>query len=116
MTNNLLAHINRKNDMYREWKSTSNNEEYENKKINFKTFDKIVTEEIKNAKHLYYFDTFTSHKNNIKKTWKTIDETLNRGKRRTQFPNKFTIDNKSISDHKEIADNFNIFLQILVLN
>ena len=109
MTNNLLAHINRKNDMYREWKSTSNNEEYENKKINFKTFDKIVTEEIKNAKHQYYFDTFTSHKNNIKKTWKTIDETLNRGKRRTQFPNEFTIDNKSIADHKEIADNFNIF-------
>ena len=33
MTNNLLAHINRKNDMYREWKSTSNNEEYENMKI-----------------------------------------------------------------------------------
>ena len=109
MTNNLLAHINRKNDMYREWKSTSNNEEYETKKINFKTFDKIVTEEIKNAKHQYYFDTFTSHKNNIKKTWKTIDETLNRGKRRTQFPNEFTIDNKSITDHKEIADNFNIF-------
>ena len=48
MTNNLLVHINRKNDMYREWKSTSNNEDYENKKINFKTFDKMVTEEIKN--------------------------------------------------------------------
>ena len=109
MTNNLLAHINRKNDMYREWKSTSHNKEYENKKINFKTFDKIVTEEIKNAKYQYYFDTFTSHKNNIKKTWKTIDETLNRGKRRTQFPNKFTIDNKSITDHKEIADTFNNF-------
>ena len=66
MTNNLLPHINRKNDMYREWKSASNNEEYENKKINFKTFDIIVTEEIKNAKHQYYFATFTSHKNNIK--------------------------------------------------
>ena len=29
MTNNLLVRINRKNDMYREWKSTNNNEEYE---------------------------------------------------------------------------------------
>ena len=117
MTNNLLVRINRKNDMYREWKSTNNNEEYEIKKINFKTFDNIITEEIKNAKHQYYFDTFTSHKNNIKKTWKTIDETLNRGKSRTQLPNEFTIDNKSITDHKEIADQFNIFfLQILVLN
>ena len=96
--------------MYREWKSTSNNEEYENKKINFKTFDKIVTEKIKNAKHQYYFDTFTSHKNNIKKTWKTIDETLNKGKRRTQFPNEFTIDNKSITNHKFFL------LQILLLS
>ena len=64
---------------------------------------------MKNAKHQYYFDTFTSDKNNIKKTWTTICETLNRCKRRTQFPNEFTIDNKSITDHKEIADNFNIF-------
>ena len=109
MTNNLLGRINRKNDMYREWKSTNNNEEYEIKKIYFKTFDNIITDEIKNAKHQYYFDTFTIHKNNMKKTWKTIDETLNRGKSRTQFPNKFTIDNKSITDHKEIADQFNIF-------
>ena len=67
MTNNLLANINRKNDMYREWKSTSNNDEYENKKINFKTFDKIVTEEIKKAKRQYFFNTFTSHKNSMKK-------------------------------------------------
>ena len=95
--------------MYRDWKSTSNNDEYENKKINFKSYDKLVTEEIKNAKHQYYFNTFTSHKNNIKKTWETIDETLNRGKSKTQFPNEFIIDNKSITDHKEIADKFNIF-------
>ena len=45
----------------------------------------------------------------MKKTWKIIDETLNKGKSRTQFPNEFTIDNKSITDHKEIADQFNIF-------
>ena len=35
MTNNLLVHINRKNDMYRERKSTSNNDEYENNKNQF---------------------------------------------------------------------------------
>ena len=61
--------------MYRDWKSTSNNVKYENKKIYFKSYDKLVTEQIKNAKHQYYFDTFTSHKNIMKKTWKTIDET-----------------------------------------
>ena len=45
----------------------------------------------------------------MKKTWKTIDETLNIGKSRTQFPNEFITDNKSVTDHKEIADKFNIF-------
>ena len=33
MTINLLVRINRKNDMYREWKSTNNNEEHEIKKL-----------------------------------------------------------------------------------
>ena len=68
-----------------------------------------MIEEIKNAKYQYYFDTFTFHKNNIKITWKTINKTLNRGNSRTQFPNEFTIGNKSITDHKEIADQFYIF-------
>ena len=72
MTNNLLVHSNRKNDMYRDWKYTSTNDEYENKKINFKTYDKLVTKEIKNAKHQYYFNTFTSQKNYIKKHGRNI--------------------------------------------
>ena len=42
MTNNLLVHINRKNDMYRKWKSTSNNEKYEYKKIISKLLIKLL--------------------------------------------------------------------------
>ena len=38
------------------------------KKINFKTFKKIVKEDVKVAKREYYFRTFTSFKNNLKKT------------------------------------------------
>ena len=109
MTNDLLVLINKKNDMYRNWKSTINNEEYENKKVNFKTYDRIVSDGIQNAKHQYYFNTFVSHKNDMKKTWKTIDETLNRGNNKTNFPSEFIVDHKLISDHKEIADNFNVF-------
>ena len=41
----------------------------------------------------------------MKKTWKTIDETLNRGKNKTNFPSEFIVDQKIIADHKEIADN-----------
>ena len=62
MKKNLLALVNKKNDKYRDWKSTNNDIEYEIKKINFKTFEKIVKEDIKVAKREYYFKTFTSYK------------------------------------------------------
>ena len=45
----------------------------------------------------------------MKKTWKTIDETLNRRKNMSKFPSEFMVNNRSIADHKEIADHFKIF-------
>ena len=52
---------------------------------------------------------FTSYKNNLKKTWKTIDEALKKRCNTGKFPTEFIINNKSITDHKEIANQFNIF-------
>ena len=109
MNRELLILINKKNDKYRDWKSTNNDVEYEVKKINFKTFERIVKENIRAAKREYYFKTFTAQKRDMKKTWKTIDETLNRRKNKSKFPSEFIVNNRSITDHKEIADQFNIF-------
>ena len=94
--------------MYRNWKSTINNEEYEYKTVNFEIHDRIVSDGIQNAKHQYYFNTFVSHKIDMKKTLKTIDENLNRGHKKNNFPIEFIVDHKLISDHKEIAHNFNV--------
>ena len=58
----LLSLVNKKNDKYRDWKSTNNDFEYELKKINFKTLERIVKENIKVAKREYYFKTFTDQK------------------------------------------------------
>ena len=109
MNRELLTLINKKNDKYRDWKSTNNDVEYEVKKFNFKTFERIVKENIRAAKREYYFKTFTAQKRDMKKTWKTIDETLNRRKNKSKFPSEFIVNNRSITDHKEIADQFNIF-------
>ena len=113
MNRELLTLINKNNDKYRDWKSTNNDVEYEVKKVNFKTFEKIVKDNIRAAKREHYFKTFTSQKNDIKKTWKTIDETLNRRKNKSKFPSEFIVNNRSIADQKEIADQFNIFFPIL---
>ena len=61
MTSDLLSLINKKNDRYRDWKSTTDNTQYEIKK-KFKTFETIVNNEITAAKSSYYFKTFTAQK------------------------------------------------------
>ena len=44
--------------------STNDIVDYNQKKINFKTFDKNIEE----AKKIYYHTTFSAYKNNFKKT------------------------------------------------
>ena len=109
MNKELLTLINKKNDKYRDWKSTNNDIEHETKKINFKTFERIVKENIKEAKRDYYFKTFTAHKHDLRKTWRTIDDTLNKKSNKSKFPSKFIVNNRTVTDHKKIADEFNIF-------
>ena len=107
MTNELLTLINRKNYLYREWKSTSNDIEYENKKVNFKIFEKIVHNEIKLSQNRYYLNSFTAKKNDMKKTWATINETLNRHRKLNNFPLEFIVNDQSITNTKDIANHFN---------
>ena len=44
----------------------------------------------------------------MKKTCKTIDETLNRRNNKRKFLSEFIVNSRSIADHKEIANQFNI--------
>ena len=54
MTNELLNQINLKNDMYVECKSQSTSIDiYNSRKINFKTFERIVNKNIDTAKKNY---------------------------------------------------------------
>ena len=82
MTKELLQEIVTKNKMYVTWKTTSvNHNNYEQIKQRFKSYEKIVKKDIKEAKQRYFDQIFTAYKNDMKKTWKTINETLNRNKK-----------------------------------
>ena len=94
--------------MYLDWKTKSDTEEiYNNKKVNFKTYERIVNINIKETKKKYYHDTFKNYKNNMKKTWKTISETLGKRKKDTCGPTTVTYNDKVCSKPAEIADAFN---------
>ena len=68
MTSELLKLVVRKNKLYREWKSTTDNNEYQIMQINFKTYERIVKNMIEETKQKYYFDKFTAQKYDMKKT------------------------------------------------
>ena len=80
MSSAFLKSVVHKNKLYRDWKSTTDNNEYQIKQVIFKTYERILNNMIEESKQKYYFDTFSAPKNNMKKTWATIDEKLNRKK------------------------------------
>ena len=53
---------------------------------------------------------FNSNSTNLKKTWQTINESLNRRKKKQDFPQEFKLANGNlVSDPKQIAGAFNDF-------
>ena len=110
MTSELLKLVVRKNKLYREWKSTTDDNEYQIMQTNFKTYERIMKNKIGETKQKYYFDKFThftAEKNDMKKAWATIDETLNRKRRSTEYPVEFFYNNRTTRDLKDIANSFN---------
>ena len=74
ITNELFKQINKKNDKYVDWKTKSiTTEMYNNKKINFKTFEKIVNINIIKTKRSYHHNSFRDYKNSMNKPWKIIN-------------------------------------------
>ena len=108
ITTGLIKSINEKNNLFKKWKKSINNK---NKNGNaalheeYKTKCKILKGAIRRAKQKYYFNSFTKHKGDKKKTWKIINEL--RGKKSENIKASFSIDNERIICRRIIADKFN---------
>ena len=77
---------------------------------NYKTYNKLLKQAIKNAQKNFYQNKFTYANGNIKKNWDVINEILNRKKdKQSTKTNSFLHNNKEITDNKEIANQFNNF-------
>ena len=85
----------------------TNNDLYNTIKTNFKTYKNILRQTIREAKKQYYHRIFFNFKNNIKKTWIAIKETLNRNNKTTKLPSVFYQNNQIIEDPTDLANAFN---------
>ena len=111
ITRAIIKSINEKDKLYKKLLKTPQDcPEFLNIKTNFKTYRCIIRRSIMHAKKDYYKNTFHRYSNDLKKTWKTINDTLNRNKNKKSFPSEFiSSDGNPICDHKTIANAFNDF-------
>ena len=78
--------------------------------LNFKSYKNIIRRTIMHAKQSYYKNIFNTYSTDLKKTWQTINESLNRRKKKQDFPQEFKLANGNVnSDSKQIAEAFNDF-------
>ena len=110
MNNVLLRKINKKDDKYSKLlKIPKTDASYVTKKAEFNEYVKDVKNDIKIAKRNYYFHVFNIHKNNMKQTWRTITETLNKQVNSREIPTKIIHNEETLTDNEEVADCFNSF-------
>jgi hypothetical protein len=92
MTKGMLISIKYRDKMYTKLKSLSTGHPmYIPQKINLQTYNRILKKSIRTAKRNYYFERFDKFKNDMKRTWVTIKEILNKPKAGNELPKYFLI-------------------------
>ena len=100
--------INKKDKLYRTLIQTDTNNTilYERLKTEFNEYRAGLRKTIRKAKRDFYIHIYNRRKNDIKKTWSLINETLNRNLRK-QSTYEFLVDDQMISNPVTIANKFN---------
>ena len=102
--------IKHKDKLYRILKQTCQNDEsYNVFALNLRVYKNILNSAIRKAKRIHYAHLFDLYKTNMRKTWETIKQLLNKNYKQFEFPSTFKINGVHISDKKEIAQQFNNF-------
>ena len=109
ITFGLLKSIEFRDNLYRELKKTPiDRDDYRNKKINLRTYNRIINRSKTYLKKRYYAEKFHQLKNTIKLTWRLINEVLGNNPNKS-ISTKFNINDDCITDQQEIANHFNSF-------
>ena len=102
LTPGLLKSINKKNRLYKQSVRSSS----ESCKLRYKMYKNKLNHLIRTAKRLYYDNRFKGAKNDLKLTWKLINEVINKRKTKSSLPSSFKSEGRTITDPKEVADSF----------
>ena len=110
ITQGLLKSIRYRDQLYKQLRlSNPNSLHYDTLKFNLKTYNLILRKSIISAKQIYYESRFNRIGNDIRRTWKTINEILTKNQTKNKFPKVFNDDGSMIADRENIANKFNVF-------
>ena len=110
ITNSILNSIKFRDKLFLKLKKLNScNELHGHISFNLKSYNKILKKLIRQARIQYYSDQFDRNKSNIRHTWSTIKEILNKCKDKKEFPAFFTIKDEHVTDKTDISNNFNSF-------
>ena len=110
ITQGLLKSIRYRDKLYKQLRlSNPNSLHYDTLKFNLKTYNLILRKSIISAKQIYYESRFNRIGNDIRRTWKTINEILSKNQTKNKFPKVFNDDGSMIADRVNIANKCNVF-------
>ena len=110
ITTGILKSIHIRDKLYAKYRSYKLTDPlYSIHKLSYTKYNKLLNTMIKNAKYKYYDNEFTKYQGNLKKSWQTINEILNRDRKNTQSPSYIFVNNNKISDKQQMADHFNSY-------
>ena len=108
ITQGIIRSITFRDKKYAMLKNTSvNSADYLTLKTNLKVYNKILKQSISDSKKSYYCQLFQKYKHDIKKTWATIKQVLNKDRGSKTFPGLFYLKGEKIKTEQNAADTFN---------
>ena len=110
ISSGIIHSIKYRDSLYRKLKKrNAQSPEYNKLSNDLRIYNSILKKNIRLAKSDYYAKNFDEYKFNIRRTWSTINDVLNKNKKRDSFPNFFVINGNKTNSKQEIASSFNLF-------
>jgi hypothetical protein len=108
ITRGLINSIKFRDKLYAKLKSTPvSHALYDTLKNNLCVYNKILKKNIKLAKKSYFESCFSKYRNDMRNTWSTIKDVLNKQKETNTPPKEFYLEDTIVSNPKDIANAFN---------
>ena len=104
-TKGLQNACKKKNNLYARYLKTKSTKDLSR----YKNYKNKLTSILRNCKKTYFDKILKEQKNNMKGTWKILNEIIRKKKSTTMYPETFTHKNKLFTSDLDIANGFNDF-------